>query len=94
MQIGDMFYEMDWTSLRTDIIKILPIVMSRSTKPIEMRSGYVIVLSAQSFTSVSCFFARHVYSLILRIVLIYRLNELQILNTSYTAFNVLQKSSS
>ncbi|KAF7385338.1 hypothetical protein HZH68_013768 [Vespula germanica] len=68
MQIGDMFYEMDWTSLRTDIIKILPIVMSRSTKPIEMRSGYVIVLSAQSFTS--------------------------ILNTSYTAFNVLQKSSS
>ncbi|XP_015180565.1 PREDICTED: uncharacterized protein LOC107068558 [Polistes dominula] len=52
MQIGDMFYEMDWTSLENDIVKIIPIIMLRSTKPIEMRSGYIIVLSAQSFTSI------------------------------------------
>ncbi|KAI4502478.1 hypothetical protein M0802_002390 [Mischocyttarus mexicanus] len=67
IQIGDMFYEMDWTSLGTDIVKIIPIIMSRSTRPIEMRSGHIIVLSAQSFTS--------------------------ILNTSYSAYNILQKSS-
>ncbi|KAK2576113.1 hypothetical protein KPH14_007446 [Odynerus spinipes] len=52
-QVGDMFYEMDWVSLGHNfVVKLLPIVMSRATKPILMRSGYIILLSAESFTSI------------------------------------------
>ncbi|XP_043680369.1 odorant receptor Or1-like [Vespula pensylvanica] len=48
-RIGDAFYEMDWISLRSRVIKNLTIIMARTTRAIEMNSGYIVKLSAESF---------------------------------------------
>ncbi|KAF7385339.1 hypothetical protein HZH68_013769 [Vespula germanica] len=48
-RIGDAFYEMDWISLKSRVIKNLTIIMARTTRAIEMNSGYIVKLSAESF---------------------------------------------
>ncbi|KAL2719608.1 odorant receptor 94a-like [Vespula squamosa] len=48
-KIGDAFYEMDWTLLKSKVIKNLIIIMARARKSIEMKSGYIVKLSAESF---------------------------------------------
>lgn len=44
---------MDWVSLRSRVIKNLTIIMARTTRAIEMNSGYIVKLSAESFMIVN-----------------------------------------
>lgn len=44
---------MDWTMLPTDVMKNLLLIIIRTDKPVKMTSGHVVVLSSQSFVSVS-----------------------------------------
>ncbi|XP_025989821.2 odorant receptor 13a [Solenopsis invicta] len=51
-EIGSAIYEMDWPMLPTDLMKILLIIITRSKKPIQITSGYIITLSNDSFMKI------------------------------------------
>jgi hypothetical protein len=54
-EIGSAIYEMDWPMLPTDLMKILLVIITRSKKPIQITSGYIITLSNDSFMKVNEF---------------------------------------
>ncbi|CAK9813035.1 Odorant receptor Or1 [Anthophora plagiata] len=51
-KVGDAIYEMDWTTLPTDMRKDLLLIIARSRRPVKMTSGHIVVLSAKSFMSI------------------------------------------
>ncbi|XP_028050636.1 odorant receptor 67a [Monomorium pharaonis] len=51
-KIGSAIYEMDWPMLPTDLMKTLLVIITRSKRPIQITSGYIITLSNDSFMKV------------------------------------------
>lgn len=52
-EVGDAIYQMDWTILPVDILKDFLLIMTRSMKPLKISCGHVLILSVESFMSVS-----------------------------------------
>ena len=46
-------YEMDWSLFNSSAKKITLMIMAQSLNPIKFSSGYVVILSIDSFNSVS-----------------------------------------
>ncbi|XP_070161895.1 odorant receptor 67a-like [Polyergus mexicanus] len=51
-EVGNAIYEMDWTILPVDLMKIVLLIITRSKKPIKITSGYIVTLSNESFMKV------------------------------------------
>ncbi|GAB1863873.1 Odorant receptor [Camponotus japonicus] len=52
IDVSTAIYEMDWTTLRVRVMKNLMIIMMRAGTPIKMSSGYIVILSTDSFMSI------------------------------------------
>ncbi|CAL7950594.1 unnamed protein product [Xylocopa violacea] len=91
-KVSDAIYEMDWTMLPAEVKKDLLFVMTRSKKPVKMTSGHIVVLSVKSFMTVSRIELFPNVSLVDREESNYC--SLQIMNTTYTSYNLLIKTTS
>ncbi|EFN89435.1 Putative odorant receptor 94a [Harpegnathos saltator] len=54
-EVCNAIYEMNWTTLRVQVMKDLTIIMMCASKPFTMSSGHVVTLTLDSFMSVSIF---------------------------------------
>ncbi|CAD1475178.1 unnamed protein product [Heterotrigona itama] len=53
LEVPNMIFNSNWTSWDEKTKKILLLVMTRTTRPIEFTSGYLVTLNIQSFLTVS-----------------------------------------
>lgn len=53
LQVPDMVFKSDWPSWDNETKKILLVIMTRATRPIEFSSGYLVTLNLDSFMAVS-----------------------------------------
>jgi len=84
-----MVYQLDWHLLPISERKELMMIMIRSTVPIKFTSGFLITLSHQSYSNVSIIIIC-IWSWFF-INISYEFFHVQILKTSYSAFNLLQR---
>ncbi|XP_019885150.2 odorant receptor 49b-like [Camponotus floridanus] len=52
IDVSTAIYEMDWTTLRVRVMKDLMVIMMRAGTPVKMSSGYIVILSTESFMSI------------------------------------------
>lgn len=91
IELGDVVYEMDWLLLTMSERKDLLMIMMRSMRPVKLTSSFLVTLSLDSYSNVSIrieatFGYKAEFELSFHVI-----PFLQLLKTSYSAFNVLQQ---